>query len=282
MSACRFAAMFALATSACGMPMVISGDDGSGSNIGSGSQPIHVAWSIEDVDGSAAACAEGYDTIMANAIALDGSGGVIDNGAAITASFACSAGTGDVVVPVTGMVDATPISGVYVVELTQTTSDGSATFATDVATELNVPVQADVTAGPATASFTLYQDGGYAWVEWSLYGNTSQGFIEDCTTAGVDEVEIQLSDETSGAMVGDFTAPCAGYTGIDGEPIQSTDGVGGAIMPFLPGTYYVSATALANDEPDGSNTPMEDLVAVGPMNQAPIQPTSTTITVTSD
>ena len=216
--------LLALALSACGS------SDGAG-----GGGTLTVTWKLLDVDGSSASCDPAFGTMQITTNAFDTDG--TEDGSPQTTSFDCAAGMG--VIDLAGGDD---LSGMYAVEWAETDSTGENIFMTDAVSQVaDVPLMVDVSSGAATASTTMYPTGGWVWTEWTLEGMQSGTTIGTCADAGVDHVEVTITDTATSVA----TTVMAGCDAVAADiPLSFPDTVGSIVSPAAPGDYALSVTAF--------------------------------------
>jgi hypothetical protein len=245
------------------------GDGGDG---GAVNGTIHASWTIENVDGSPAQCPTGFTTMKVSATATESDGTAVSLDDPYVALFDCAAGSGDVPVVISGPLSQgnTDVSlGYFQLTFEESTANGDTIAAQDLLSQMGLPPTLDATSGTASQSATFYQDGGYAWLEWSLYGTIAQDFIQSCASAGIDTVKLVLTSEADSSVT-TLTSPCDGNTTlVPGLTIQDMDVVGQAVLPVKAGIYDMNVSALKGTTVDGTSDLADPvIVSVGAKNLA--------------
>ena len=210
-------------------------------NANGGGGTLTVTWALENPDGSPAGCQPGYDKMRVTTDGFDEAG--VEEAEPSSVIFDCAAGM--------GVIDLSGDDTKYGVTWEETDSTGGTVFLTDQisSTEL-LPTMADLSSGVGTASITMYPTGGWAWLEWGLFGTQAQDYLDSCAGAGVDKVALELDDGTNPPVT--FMATCdAVPTSLSLDTIH---GVGAITEPVLPGDYTITATAFAGGQVVGTGT----------------------------
>lgn len=216
---------------------------------------LTVTWSIKNVEGTTVPCGTQYDKIKVHAQAYSAGSG-IKTGDPFTKLFDCSAGTGTIELPTSGDADpgnggfsATDISGRFDAWISQTEASGE--LARQVSRTTH---QLDLSTGNKAFTATLYENGGYRLVSWSLLAD-STGDPISCAASGVDTVELTSVNEATGVSTTN-RFPCAG------DPYVFATGyaaVGGAISsPLVAGRYTFTISAYSNNTKVGTSEPDTD------------------------
>ncbi len=239
--------------------LVLSGCPTSG-----GTGTLTATWSLKNSDGSPGACASGYDTMKISANAWDKSFEAPDpGGTPFVGLFDCAAGTGTLELPLDGTVDdTTEIYGKYDVQWSETDSTGGTTVAVDLQSQLYRSVSVDVSGGSASATATMYQDGGYGWFDWNLYGSQVMDHLDSCAGAGVDTIDVELTEQTT-MVVSHLSFPCSNSTytadGAMGVEVDDLYALGAGIAPLPAGDYDYVMRAYAGTTVVGEQNGVEDL-----------------------
>jgi hypothetical protein len=280
----RLALAIALAVAACTPAASTPPPDGAGSGSAAQVGTLTAKWSVQNIDGSPASCESGFETMKVSANPWDANEGGADPGATpIVGMFDCAAGSGTMQLQIDGNLGDALLNGKYDVTWEETDSTGNTTVATDVQSELDYETTVDLSSGAATGSVTIYQDGGYAWIGWILYGMTSTEYLDSCAGAGVDMIGLDLTETTSSAVT-HLMFPCGTSdnttTGVVGLPVAELDQVGGGVAPVLAGYYSIVATAYANGQAVGTSDG-DDTITVTAPNVIQIVPALPIITLTN-
>jgi hypothetical protein len=141
----------------------------------------------------------------------------------------------------------------------------------------------DASSGAASTTVTMYQDGGYAWIDWTLYGMTAQTYLDSCAGAGVDKIDVAFTEMTTMAVT-HLSFPCSttdgNVTGAVGLPLDGLAVVGAGIAPMLAGNYtftakaYAGSTVVGTQDFDGDTT-------IAARNKISISATSAPITLSN-
>ena len=251
---------------------------------GGGTGTLTATWSLKNVDGSPAACASGFDTMKVSAFAWNADFDAVDPGVTpVVGLFDCAAGSGTMELPLDGTIDTTPLNGKFDIQFDETDSTGGTSVATDLQSQVDRSMSVDASGGSASAPVTMYQDGGYAWLDWSLFGMTAQDYLDSCAGAGVDHIDIALTETTSMAVT-HLSFPCSTtdgtVTGAVGLPLDGLDVVGAGIAPMLAGNYTYIATAYAGATVVGTQDAVEDTSVEAP-NKISILASSASITLSN-
>jgi hypothetical protein len=244
---------------------------------------LTATWSLKTVDGSAATCMAGYDTLKISAFFHNADFGSSDPGTEpVVGLFPCDAGTGTLELQIDGAIDDEPLDGMYDVQWDETDSTGGTSVATDLQAQLDRAVAVDLSGGAATASVTMYQDGGYGWFDWRLFGMSGMDYLDSCEGAGVDKVDIAVTDTTTSTTT-HVLFPCGTSddtaTGAAGVAFDGIHVVGAGIAPLAAGDYTYVATAYAGASIVGTSD-AED-TSISPRNHITIFADSADITLTN-
>lgn len=223
---------------------------------------LTATWSLKNIDGSPASCISGYETMKVSAYYWNADFDAPDPGSVpFVGLFDCAAGTGTVEVPIDGAIDSATLNGKYDVRWDETDSTGETSVATDMQSQVDRSVSVDLSRGAGSAAVTMYQDGGYGWFAWNLFGTTAKDYLSSCAGAGVDKIDIVLTEVTTMAVT-HVSFPCStsdnNATGAIGVPVDGLANVGAGIAPMLAGDYTYSATAYAGTTVVGMSTIDED------------------------
>lgn len=248
------------------------GGGGDGGDDGAVNGTIHASWSIKNIDGSPAQCPTGFTTMKVSATATDSGGAAVSLDDPYVALFDCAAGSGDVPVVISGPLSPGNMDdslGYFQLKFEESTANGDTIAAQDLLSQMGLPTTLDATSGTASQSTTFYQDGGYAWLEWSLYGTIAQDYIQSCASASIDTVKLVLTNEADSSVT-TLTSPCDGNTTlVPGLTIQDMDVVGQAVLPVKAGAYDMNVSALKGTTVDGtSDVENPTIVVVGAKNAA--------------
>ncbi|HEY1814734.1 MAG TPA: hypothetical protein VGG74_20445 [Kofleriaceae bacterium] len=273
-----------LAIGACTPAASTPPPDGAGPGSAAHFGTFTAAWSVQNVDGSPATCESGFDTMKVSANPWDDNlGGPDPSATPIVGMFDCVAGSGTMQLQIDGMLGDAALNGKYDITWEETDSTGNTTVATDVQSELDYETTVDLSSGAATSSVTMYQDGGYAWIGWALYGMTSTQFLDSCAGAGVDMIGLELTEMTSNAVT-NLMFPCGTSdnttSGVVGQPVDELDQVGGGVAPVLAGFYTIVATAYASGQAVGTSDGHDDINVTAP-NVIQVGPELSIITLTN-
>lgn len=258
-----------------GIGLSLSACGGGGSSGGAGT--INVAWSLKNVDGSAAACAPGYEKMKVTATGYFASSDGTDHDSSneTSALFDCAAGAGTFDVP--GMED---YDGRYDLRWEETNSTGDTVYMRDEQSFTGYSVVADVSKPDATEAVTMYPDGGYFWTEWTLYGNVVMNYIDSCAGAAVDRIEVTFTDDTTMAVTTrNYT--CDGENNRRGVPLRDLYSVGGAIDPMKAGYYHVGAKAFSGTTEVGMVSSDTNTVTIEDRNKISILDTNLGLDLTT-
>ena len=209
---------------------------------------LHAAWSIQNVDGTAARCPAGFTTMKVSALAIDAGGVAVGLEDPTIGLFDCAAGTGEVDVVISGPLspgDFNVSEGFFAVTFEESTANGDTVTAQDVRSQMILAPRIDLTSGTGSASATFYQDGGYGWFEWSLFGTQAAAYLQSCASAGVDTVKLDLTNDDDQSVT-TLTAPCDGDATViaPGVEITDPDVVGMTIRVLKKGNYSAVYSAL--------------------------------------
>ncbi|HEY1548878.1 MAG TPA: hypothetical protein VGG28_13705 [Kofleriaceae bacterium] len=266
-----FAAAVAAVLAACSPASTKSSDD-DGADAGTSAPHMATftpAWTLQNIDGSPASCKSGYDTMTISANPWDANLGQADpGGTPIVAMFDCAAGSGAMQLQIDGMLGTAMLNGKYDITWQETDSTGATIVATDVQSALDYATTVDLSGGNATATVTMYQDGGYAWIGWLLFGTMSGQYLDSCEGAGVDMIGLDLTDETSQAVT-HLMFPCDTSdgiaSGVTGQPaITSLSEVGSGIAAVLAGSFSIVATAYSGGQTVGASDGDDDTTIAAP------------------
>lgn len=242
-------------------------------------------WAIKNADGTPGTCFSGYPSMKLTAIYWTTEYNAPEGpDAATTKLFDCAAGSGTIELPIDA-VDGYGYhqNGKWDITLEQTDMTGGTVVATDLQSQLDEPVTVDLNSGAGSMSTTFYQDGGYVWLAWLLYGPTAGDYLHTCAAAGVDKIEFTLTEHFSG-VVKHLSFPCDRPDGLasgaDGVEIESPTAVGAGIAPFPAGQWDFTATAYTGTTAVGTSDEGEDVI-VGTKNDISILATSADITLTN-
>ncbi|GEM_PF-5944256 len=249
-----------------------------------GTGTLTATWSLQNVDRSPAACMSGYETMLVSAAAWDKNLEVPDpGGIPFIGMFDCAAGMGTLELPLDGTRDTTEIFGKYDIRWDETDAGGGTAVATDMQSKLGRSTTVDLGGGARSTAVTMYQDGGWGWFEWSLYGMNAQTYLDSCAGAGVDKVEITLTEMTTMAVT-HLSFPCstsddtaAGATGI---PVNDLYALGAGIAPVEAGFYTYVATAYAGTTVVGT-TDGDHTTGIEALNKISFDPNIVEITLTT-
>ncbi len=190
------------------------------------------------MDGTAAACAPGYETMKITANGYFAATNSSDHLVDTSALFDCAAGAGTIDLPGNDGYD-----GRYNLKWEETNSTGNTVYMQDQPSFASHNVVVDVSHGDATAAMTMYPTGGYFWAEWSLYGDTVMTYLDSCAGAGVDRIEVTFTDDTTMAVT-TRNYSCDGTNGRGGVELDDFYSVGGAIDPITAGYYHAVGKAF--------------------------------------
>ena len=215
-----------------------------------------MTWALDNLDGSPAGCQPGYDKMRITTDGFDDAG--IEEAEPVSVIFDCAAGM--------GVVDLSGTDTKYAVTWEETDSTGGTVFMTDHFSQSELqPMIVDVSSGAATASITMYPTGGWAWLEWGLFGTQVQDYLDSCAGAGVDKVELAIDDGTNPPVT--VMATC------DAVPaslmLDTIHGVGAVTQPLPPGEYTITATAFATGQVVGSGATDLSIDAPNKMDDSP-------------
>jgi hypothetical protein len=255
-----------------------------GCTAGGGKGTLTATWSLKNIDGSPAACMSGFDTMKVSALAWDASLDSVEPGVTpVVGLFDCAAGSGTLELPLDGVIDLATLNGKFDIQFDETDSTGDTSVATDMQSQIDRSSSIDASGGSASVAVTMYQDGGYAWLDWTLFGTSAQDYLDSCAGAGVDKIDVALTEITTMAVT-QLSFPCAtsdgSVTGAVGLPLDGQDVVGAGIAPVLAGDYNYTATAYAGATVVGTQEDVED-ITVAPRNKIGIFADSAAITLTN-
>lgn len=276
-----------LFVAACGGGGSTSPDAGDDIDAATGGHTgtLTASWSIKNVDGTPATCFAGYPKMLVSGVPWTTEFDGPEPGAAPASGlFDCTAGSGTLQLPIDGTFGSDfHYNGKWDITFQQTDSVGQTVVATDVQSQVDRPVTVDLSGGSASTATTFYQDGGYLWFEWILFGTTAQDYLGSCAGAGVDKIEIVLTEHTSG-VVNHVTFPCdipsGKISGADGVDVEGIHSVGGGIAPIAAGDWDYVATAYAGATAVGTSSEGEDTV-IDPKNHIAIFADLADITLTN-
>jgi len=246
---------------------------------------LTATWATKNVDGSPASCFSGYPKMKVTGLYWATEFDQPETGGTpISALFDCAAGTGTMQLPIDGPADdGVTYNGKWDITFEQTTSTGDNVIATDLQSQLGRPTTVDLRGGSGSIATTFYQDGGYVWFDWLLYGPTGGDYIATCAGADVDKIDFALTlhDTTETTHI---TFPCDrpdGLTsGANDVEIEGPHSVGGGIAPIKAGEWDYVATAYMGSTVVGTSAAGEDTI-IDPKNHITIFAELADITLTN-
>lgn len=210
-------------------------------------------WSVDNVDGSDGACAPGFETMRVSYDPFDARTDATDSNPTATL-FPCADGTGIVELPANQNG-----SGFFAVTLDETDSSGESVYAADVDAQLVFYTKVDATDGTGEVATTFYPDGGWLWLEWSLFGSDFGDYLASCEAAGVDRIDIEVFDDLADVAdpaVDSLSFPCTSTAATEAQPIaiDTANSLGGVLLPFAPGQFRMTAKAFAGNDEVGASS----------------------------
>jgi cysteine-rich repeat protein len=195
---------------------------------------ITASWNLRTTSGTTLACPTGFDTAALYSQPVSSTG--VPVGTPYIDLYDCAAKTG-MTAPLPG--------GTYLVWVEITNTNNTQVYAKSLSAAV------DTTTGDQAVSFSIYSDGGFFQVAWTLVGATSNAALTCAQAGATGGIEVRASDAANASNTNtDF------FTCEQGSAV--TD-------PFAQATYTVSIQAIdSNDATVGAAPDLTNKQIQGP------------------